>query len=449
MTIEEDRPIRKHQVPSAPGPLCDLDGYRSFLTGEVDDWLDTQGRPVGEIRSGPDTRCQVHTRYETCRYPGSRGHSGLPMNVSALRGLTANWAEVRRLVQLLRAAYYRDAGPEQESTLLDVARISYFGQQLPAYYAHSRADVENHAVPPSLAALHKMLAGVFGTAKTMLLDAVGRGGVFDKVVVTPRQFVDYAEQHGLLVGRSGTEVCAGPPKLIDEVVHRLMARPGPPGDDSEQTALPPIDWPAFSAYARAVADFNLTTIACAIRGRELGRRLHSILAAGPLNRMPRPSTRLIEQHFERHGDNGFGMKSQPQLRLLDGSSGELMLRGAVALVSADLRARMTDRLLDPSYTIEDSDRNDYAMEFLYTSGILALAPTAAEVTQLATLVSRSVAFEDEQIELQQSIHARMCTAVPGSPFAAIKPTREIVQHLFGELPTSYFCIPTSGRYSRR
>jgi hypothetical protein len=196
--------------------------YRSMLMGEVNDLIDEDERPIGEIRSNASVRANVITEYRACRYSGSRGQSGLLINFSALKQAIRSWPRVLGTVEYVRTAYL-DRYPTDELSLLELARVSGVGLLLPAYIIFREPSrVTAGQVPVFVSVTHKLLAGVFSLTKNLLLCQVAMGNPYDKVLADANTLYDFAELSGMLVGKTGTEVCAGTPGMIDEILSILV-----------------------------------------------------------------------------------------------------------------------------------------------------------------------------------------------------------------------------------
>ena len=101
-----------------------MDALLGALAGRTMLMRDREGRPLGEHKAGAERMQGIATELRTCPYRGSRYHHALPMNVSALRQVTAHWAEVLGGLAYLRDLHHAWAGPATVR-LIDVWRVGH------------------------------------------------------------------------------------------------------------------------------------------------------------------------------------------------------------------------------------------------------------------------------------------------------------------------------------
>lgn len=231
---------------------------RSVLLADVNDVLDEDGRPIGEIRASARVRRSVETAYVMCPYPGSRSQRPQLMNASALTAVTQHWPAVLGVLHAARLASIDP--PNGPARLLDIARTTATVLALPAFLLHSRRlPSSSRHVPAFVAAAHKTAAGLFGLAKNCLLSRVAEGQPHGRVVESATSLHRYAEESGILRSRTGIEACAGPPHLMREVLELLVDGTCRTQPDPRPLRALIGDLAELVGYARSVIDLTLWT----------------------------------------------------------------------------------------------------------------------------------------------------------------------------------------------
>lgn len=178
-----------------------------------EDRLIREGRtPVEYIRPG-------EIEYKPCPYAGSRHQHEAPMNVSALRQMSAHWDDILASLAVMRVAYAEQRGAAMPAApeLMDLWRVGQLGSALPWFYL-LRGD--GGARPPAYAAaLAKITLGVGLWAQRLLVDLLA--GVWTPVELTPQAIYDSTDANGTLIGE--TEVCSGPEKMMIRFFEVLVA----------------------------------------------------------------------------------------------------------------------------------------------------------------------------------------------------------------------------------
>ncbi|HEY5921518.1 MAG TPA: hypothetical protein VIV11_07595 [Kofleriaceae bacterium] len=164
---------------------------------------DDEGRPIREGRTPPEHLKPDDIEWKDCNYPGSRFQT-LPMNMSALRQMSAHWDEMVGALGFLRAAYTRARGG-YATDLLDIWRVSQLGSGLPWYFVLS-----GRTSPAYAAALSKATLGVGIWGAKLIVKS--REGWVPPQPFTSKQMLELAEQTGTLLAE--TEVCSGPEKML-------------------------------------------------------------------------------------------------------------------------------------------------------------------------------------------------------------------------------------------
>ena len=178
-----------------------------------EDRLIREGRtPERYIRAG-------EIEYKTCPYSGTRFQHAAPMNVSALRQMSAHWDDVLAALAVMRAAYTEQRGEQLPARpeLMDLWRVGQLGSALPWFYLLRHGSDER---PPAYAAaLAKITLGVGLWAQRLLADLLA--GTWTPPVLTPQAIYDLSESTGTLIGE--TEVCSGPEKMMIRFFEVLVA----------------------------------------------------------------------------------------------------------------------------------------------------------------------------------------------------------------------------------
>ena len=194
--------------------------YRSVLLADVNDLLDEDGRPIGEIRAGESVRHSVKTVYAMCPYSGSRSRAPHLINSSAVDQVISNWTKILGILEYVRMGCIAESS--HSPALIELARTSAVALAVPAYLLYSDpCRLPSGSIPVFIAAAHKMSAGLFGLCKNRLLSQVALGNKYKEVTDSSATLYRYAEESGALLSRTGLEACAGPPSLIVEALELL------------------------------------------------------------------------------------------------------------------------------------------------------------------------------------------------------------------------------------
>jgi hypothetical protein len=254
------------------------------------------------------------------------------MNVSALKQVTREWPRVVATVGRVREAYVRRRRLDR-LTLFEFTRLAFAGLMLPAYLIFRTPNrAVGGRVPVFVAALHKMFAGLFSVGKNLLVCRAAAGDRYDQLPADPAELSDFAERSGMLVGITGTEVCAGPPNLIDEVLRLLATGASETEPDSGPVAALLPDPDTLLGYTEAAADVTLWVIVLGLRARE---SVVALFAGLQHVRALRPETERwvvpLVPGLSDFAARGFGADRLPALRDLGLAGGEAMIQGLVPL----------------------------------------------------------------------------------------------------------------------
>src|SRR4051812_29286213 len=184
--------------------------------------LDREGRQVGEVNVFPEAlRLKIPTEWKTCSYPGSRYRDELPMNVSALKSMTAQWKPLLRAVLAVREHFLRiyPQLPDGRWKLGDLHFLCCGILAVPTLQLMRwRGPVQNGELDPLMSSLFRVTDGVRMVC-AYLLDLYERPMGHDHPI-SARELTDAAERENQSLSTRG--VCAGPPGMIDEFVDTLM-----------------------------------------------------------------------------------------------------------------------------------------------------------------------------------------------------------------------------------
>jgi hypothetical protein len=185
---------------------------------------DAEGRPLGEGKVGPEKRQDVQFELRRCPYPGSRHKHPLPMNISALRQITAHWNEVLRDVAHLRALHRQTAGT-RPILLIDMWRIGNMVSTLVDFaFARTWSPYDDRQLPAGIAALYKAMLGVTSMTTALWSDGIIR---FDSPI-DAQMLYQSIEGRGQFIGAD--QVCSGPESMVRQLLsHVIGDLPPPPG----------------------------------------------------------------------------------------------------------------------------------------------------------------------------------------------------------------------------
>ncbi|MDQ3363823.1 MAG: hypothetical protein M3680_00120 [Myxococcota bacterium] len=233
---------------------------------------DAEGRPLSEGKAGPDRMAGVPFALRTCPYPGSRHHHARPMNLSALRQVSAHWDGVLGAVAYLRELHRQSAGTGI-SCIADVWRIGHMTSSI-AELAFMRTwrPIGDRELPATIAAMYKVTLGVTSTSLKAWSDVAVR-------FTSPASvdfLIDYAERHGQLIGPD--QVCGGSETMIRELL-AVVVDGGASGDGGRIATTVVGDEAAFRRFCNATAGLRFLRFALERLDAALRRRLASEVGA--------------------------------------------------------------------------------------------------------------------------------------------------------------------------
>lgn len=214
------------------------------------------GRQIGENNTNPAVYKEVvDTEHKICKFEGSR--NGLPINVTALRLVTAVWPDALQFTTLLRNDYIRRRGlTGPRLTLRQGYVFSKLGAAYPAYLARKRSDPIS-TLPALETAFFTLGVGPFMIVRTFM--ERGDLAVLHDGPLTAAELYEMADSSGTLISAGG-KGCAGSKKLIldflDVTMNGTFTKPL---DSVEaQRAVNTIaDWDEFYAYVYATSRLEL------------------------------------------------------------------------------------------------------------------------------------------------------------------------------------------------
>ncbi len=169
---------------------------------------DSEDRPIREGRTPPELLRAGEIEYKQCPYPGSRYLHANPMNVSALRQMSAHWDEMIDCLGFLREAY-RSARGDYRYDLMDIWRTGQMGSSLPWFYILRLGET----CPAYAAALSKATLGIGIWGARVLCDQFAlRAFQNPGPPFTAQEIWETSEANGTLI--ADDEVCAAGDKMM-------------------------------------------------------------------------------------------------------------------------------------------------------------------------------------------------------------------------------------------
>ena len=179
--------------------------------------MDAEGRQVGEANVFPKAlRVEVPTNWRTCIYSGSRFQAEVPMNVSALKSMRADWAQMMAVLLQIRETYLQRFPQARAGwTVGHIERLSTVVLALPTYLLmRTRNRVENGQLHPALSCLFRVTDGLRLTMHQMLFVPMGEPTRSADAPMSSAEVFAYAERNYSFHSEHG--VCAGPKGMVEE-----------------------------------------------------------------------------------------------------------------------------------------------------------------------------------------------------------------------------------------
>ena len=211
----------------------------------IGEYKDDEGRPIGERNAPAEAMKGVPLVLRECPYKDSRFKHELPMNVSALKQVRQYWLAVLDDVRALRHEYL-ERYPCSPPDMLHLWKISRMITVMPTYLARRRrAQFTTGQIPAEIAALYKVVLGVYQTLEVVMIQATVAGQDIH-MQVTPALMIRLIEAQKLFVSPHG--VCGGPMPMVEEILSVVIYGTGDEENASEiKEFIAPID--AFFEYS--------------------------------------------------------------------------------------------------------------------------------------------------------------------------------------------------------
>jgi len=193
-------------------------------------YLDSDDRQVGEANVFPPyMRLDRPTLWRTCTYSGTRYQPDLPMNVTALRTMRAQWRQMMVIVRRVSDAYLARFPDVAENgwTVGDIERMTVCVLALPTYLLVKRDPVENGKLHPALSSAFRLTDGLRMLMHHMLFVPFGEPTRSGTTPMTGAEAHAYAERNHSFHTEHG--VCAGPPAMVDDFLAVILDKADPKG----------------------------------------------------------------------------------------------------------------------------------------------------------------------------------------------------------------------------
>jgi len=193
-------------------------------------YLDGDNRQVGEANVFPPyMRLDRPTLWRTCTYSGTRYQPDLPMNVTALRTMRAQWRQMMVIVRRVSDAYIArfPEVAERGWTVGDIERMTVCVLALPTYMLVKRDPVENGKLHPALSSAFRLTDGLRMLMHHMLFVPFGEPTRSGTTPMTGAEAHAYAERNYSFHTEHG--VCAGPPAMVEDFLAVILDKADPKG----------------------------------------------------------------------------------------------------------------------------------------------------------------------------------------------------------------------------
>jgi hypothetical protein len=217
-----------------------------LLERDIHEFLDTEGRPIGEGRS--EAYANVETTFKSCPYPGSRHKHEFPMNASALSSINPEWQKILLLLGELSQRYQAYKGTSV-NTFYDLALVSGTGVFLSDFMALRHRDpIGSDEFPVLLTGLYKVCLGFQQATFLAMMNDQFKDSESDRQLPDANGFYQHLEAHELLIGEG--EVCGGSSVMIRRAYETMRGK-NPKNDvmaQLPQLAAMKIDWEAYDSF---------------------------------------------------------------------------------------------------------------------------------------------------------------------------------------------------------
>ncbi len=390
--------------------------YAALLTGDVEDYKDADGRPIGEVRASPEARAGVATEYKRCPYSGSRHDHERPMNVSSLRQSTRDWPQIIGALDFVGTAYRR-RHPATPPSLAEYWRLATAMSLLPAYFMfrHDGPIADGH-IPPFAGSINKMLGGIMSVCSKLTLAELSAGRTAADSVVTPGLILEAAEATGSLIG--ATEVCAGTPMMLETIL-RVISHGAAAEREVDRAAIGALlpDPEAFLDYAEAAAELTLVLFVCSL---QIGAGMARIARA-----LERPGLETLADRLRDLRARAFFQRYTPGMPI-DTERGDALAEAIAPLLRTDVSALLSTRGLPEAGSVHAWCQSRVAAQSLPPE---CLAVLLGELTG-------HLGRESEALRILTPLQARVHEAL-GRPRARHALTGSDLSALFGHTPVDF------------
>jgi hypothetical protein len=194
-------------------------------------YLDADDRQVGEANVFPPfMRLDRPTLWRTCTYSGTRYQPELPMNVTALRVMRAQWRQMMVIVRRVSDAYIArfPEVAERGWTVGDIERMTVCVLALPTYLlVKKEGRIENGRLHPALSSAFRLTDGLRMLMHHMLFVPFGEPTRSGLTPMTGAEAHAYAERNYSFHTEHG--VCAGPPAMVEDFLAVILDKADPKG----------------------------------------------------------------------------------------------------------------------------------------------------------------------------------------------------------------------------
>jgi hypothetical protein len=272
---------QSYGIEFGPGVLDAPEYYWLSFLGCLVKYRDDEGRPLGEGTAPAKYLRGVPMEMKTCPYSGTRYHHPLPMNVSALRQVSAHWPSVLGGMAVLseRYARYLDR-PRAQPSRTDLWKLTRLGLMLPAYLLRrARRPLRGGQIPAAVAVIYKIMLGLNRIADVQTLLGFA-SGLYDQLPPwTPEHIAQFTERNDLFIGRHS--VCAGTPQMAEDTFRVMLGGSVP--HSAEPALMEELLDEEAVPYFNVLMEFEVEKYLFGIRSTFLLHDLYRGVQAAPPN----------------------------------------------------------------------------------------------------------------------------------------------------------------------
>ena len=250
-----------HKIPKDSSGL-----FEWIMNRYVHEYLDVEGRPVGEGRSM--AYGNVHTEFKSCPYPGSRHEHAYPMNDSALRDINPHWQNILKLLGLL-SHRYQTSEQTEVSTYYDLALVAGSGVFLSDFLAlRQHQPVASSQYPVLITGLYKVCLGFQQATFLAMMNDQFKPSDEDRLLPSAVEFYQTLEDNQMLIGEG--EVCGGSAAMIKRAFQTMQGA-GVIAEDSyksDSLSTLDVDWNEFDRFSSDASNLWRKSILFVIQLRD-------------------------------------------------------------------------------------------------------------------------------------------------------------------------------------